>query len=500
MKTHTVRVWKEKENCPRSEQLAWKLATCALDKAPILQKVTDMVINRLIDNTAVAMASMNRPAVIHARDQALNYPHPRGATLFACSNKKRFFANWCAYANGVAVRELDFHDTFLAKDYAHPADNIPPILAVAQQQSLSGKDVLRGIVAGYEVHISLVKSICLHKHKVDHIAHLLPAQVAGIGALLDMKPYDLYQAINQAVHVGFTTRQSRKGAISTWKAVAPAHAGKLAIEAVDRSLRGESSPAPIYEGEDSVIACFLDDSDAKYHIALPEKGEEKSAILESYTKQHSAEYQAQALIDLAFEMRKKISNLEQIKSITIYTSHHTHYVIGTGSGDPQKQDPSASRETLDHSITYIFAVALEDGCWHHVDSYTKKRSHKPSTVRLWRKIQTREEEKWTKLYHHLQPEKKCFGGRVEITLKNGSQITGQKSRANAHPAGDTPFVREDYIQKFHQLSRHTPIETEEKNRFLSLVQRLPELSPQEVAQLNIQANTPINKQSTGLLD
>ena len=47
------------------------------------------------------------------------------------------------------------------------------------------------------------------------------------------------------------------------------------------------------------------------------------------------------------------------------TSHHTHHVIGTGSGDPEKFDPAASRETLDHSIMYIFAVALEDGRWHH---------------------------------------------------------------------------------------------------------------------------------------
>ena len=38
--------------------------------------------------------------------------------------------------------------------------------------------------------------------------------------------------------------------------------------------------------------------------------------------------------------------------------------------------PNASRETLDHSIMYIFAVALEDGNWHHVKSYTKARAKK----------------------------------------------------------------------------------------------------------------------------
>ena len=500
MKTHIVRVYSEKQACPLEKQLAWKLASVALDNAPISKEVSDMIINRMIDNAAVAMASMERAAPSCARDQTMIYQQRNGGRIFACSNDQKFAANWCAWANGTAVRELDFHDTFLAADYSHPADNIPPILAVAQQKSRTGQQVLQGIVAAYEVHIALVKSICLHKHKIDHIAHLCPAQVAGIGALLFMDPVQLYQAINQAVHVSFTTRQSRKGDISSWKAFAPAHAGKLAVEAVDRALRGEKSPSPIYEGEDSVIAYMLDGAEAKYHIDLLEKGEEKRAILESYTKAHSAEYQAQALIDLAFEMRKSISDLEAIREIVIYTSHHTHYVIGTGSNDPQKQDPLASRETLDHSIAYIFAVALEDGVWHHITSYDSERAKQPQTLRLWRKIKTCEEEKWTKLYHHPDPKQKSFGGRVEIIFQDGSKIVKEKRLPNAHPFGEQPFKREDYIQKFMELTRYVPVDEKEKKRFLLLAQQLPQLNAKEVAELNVQANVSIVKQSTGLLD
>jgi 2-methylcitrate dehydratase len=55
-------------------------------------------------------------------------------------------------------------------------------------------------------------------------------------------------------------------------------------------------------------------------------------------------------------------------------------------------DPNASRETLDHSIMYIFAVALEDGKWHHEDSYKPERAKKESTVELWKKIQTFEDK------------------------------------------------------------------------------------------------------------
>ena len=222
-------------------------------------------------------------------------------------------------------------------------------------------DLLRGIITAYEVQVNLVKGICLHKHKVDHIAHLGPSVAAGLGSMLKLNTETIYQAVQQALHTTISTRQSRKGEISSWKAYAPAHAGKLAIEAVDRCMRGEGAPSPIYEGEDSFIAYILSGPDKEYSIPLPEVNSEKRAILETYTKEHSAEYQSQALIDLARSMRKKIDNINKIESIEIYTSHHTHYVIGSGANDPQKMDPNASRETLDHSIMYIFAVALEDG-------------------------------------------------------------------------------------------------------------------------------------------
>ena len=149
---------------------------------------------------------------------------------------------WAAYANGVAVRELDYHDTYLAADYSHPGDNVPPLLAVAQHVGANGHDLVRGIVTGYEVQIDLVRSISLHRHKIDHVAHLGPSVAAGLGTLLHLDTDVVYQAVNQALHTTTSTRQSRKGQISSWKAFAPALAGKLAVEAVDRAMRGEGTP------------------------------------------------------------------------------------------------------------------------------------------------------------------------------------------------------------------------------------------------------------------
>ncbi len=485
MRSHKLRVYPSKEDLPREQQLEWKMAEVACDSVAVTAEATEMVINRIIDNASVAIAAVNRRPVLTARAQALCHPRQGGANVFGLPQDQTFSPEWASWANSTAVRELDYHDTFLAADYSHPGDSIPPLLAVAQTKGLGGAALVRGIVAAYELHINLVKAICLHKHKKDHIAHLCPAQAAGIGAALGLPVAVVYQAIQQAVHVSFTTRQSRKGEISSWKAFAPAHSGKLAIEAVDRCMRGEGAPSPIYEGEDSIIAYMLDGPKGVYEVPLPEKGEPKTAILESYTKEHSAEYQSQALIDLAFNLRQKIPDFEAIQEIVLHTSHHTHFVIGTGSGDPQKMDPKASRETLDHSIMYIFAVALQDGRWHHVDSYAPERAQRPETIRLWQKIRTVEDPRWTEAYHHTDPNKKSFGARVEVILKDGRRIVDELERANAHPAGAKPFRRANYIHKFDMLTENLILKTE-RDRFLKLVERLPELNPEEVRALTVQ--------------
>ena len=492
---HKVKVYPSKITLPKEKQFAWKIAEIANDNSKLNKDAIEMAINRIIDNASVAIASLNRKPVISAREMALKHPRKNGANLFGVNSKLKFDCEWAAWSNGTAVRELDFHDTFLAADYSHPGDNISPLLAVAQQNKKGGLDLLRGIITAYEVQVNLVKGICLHKHKVDHIAHLGPSVAAGIGSMLKLNTETIYQSIQQALHTTISTRQSRKGEISSWKAYAPAHAGKLSIEAVDRAMRGEGAPSPIYEGEDSVIARILDGKNALYKVPLPKKTQQKKAILETYTKEYSAEYQSQALIDIAKKLHKKINNLNQIKKIDIYTSHHTHYVIGTGANDPQKMDPNASRETLDHSIMYIFAVALEDSDWHHVKSYTRSRAKRKSTIKIWHSIKTHEDKKWTKKYHHHDPKKRSFGAKVVVTLKNGKKIKEELDKADAHPYGERPFKRKNYINKFLILTKNI-ISKKESHRFLKDVQSLKKIKPGQLHKLNIEIKKSSLKRNT----
>ena len=487
---HDVRVHRSEENLAHEDQLAWRMAQVAVDPVEVEPEVAEMVINRVIDNAAVAVASLTRAPIVSARAQALSHPVPAGGTGSSVVGlETRTSPEWAAWANGVAVRELDYHDTFLAADYSHPGDNIPPLLAIAEHTGRTGAELLRGIATGYELQVDLVRAICLHEHKIDHVAHLGPSAAAGIGTLLGLPAETIFQAIGQALHTTTATRQSRKGEISTWKAHAPAFAGKMAVEAVDRAMRGQTSPVPIYEGEDGVIAWLLGGPDARYTVPLPGPGEAKRSILDTYTKEHSAEYQAQAWIDLARRLHvehPELADPANVDSILLRTSHHTHYVIGSGANDPQKYDPTASRETLDHSIPYIFTVALQDGTWHHVDSYAPERAAREDTVALWRKVTTEEDAEWTRRYHSLDLTEKAFGGEVVITLADGTTLRDEIAVADAHPQGARPFARAQYVDKFRSLADGV-LEEREIARFLDAAENLAELPAGELHRLNVLA-------------
>jgi 2-methylcitrate dehydratase len=471
---------------PREELLAWQLAQLAADDAPLDHDVREMIINRIIDNTGVALAALRRQPVATARAQALAHPHPGGATVIGVASTQRVSCEWAAWANTAAVRELDFHDTYLAQDMNHPGDMISSIVAVGQQCGSSGTDVLRGIAAAYEVSGALTGGIALHTHRIDHLPHIAAGMVAGMGAMLSLPVEVIYQALNHVVHVSVTTRQSRKGEISTWKAHAPAHAAKLAVEAIDRALRGETSPSPIYEGDDSIIAWLLDGPDAHYNVRLPEHGEAKRAILDTYTKAYSAEIQAQAWIDLAFRLRTRLDDLSAIEEIVIHTSHHTHRIIGSGSGDPHKYDPEATRETLDHSLMYIFAVAVQDGTWHHETSYLPQRAQRHDTVTLWQTIRTVHDEQWDAKYHHPDPMQRAFGGHVAVRLRDGTEVHDEIEVADAHPRGAHPFARPDYVAKFSTLASEY-VSVSERERFLTTVMALAELDEGRLVELNVVA-------------
>ena len=90
MKTHIVKVYPSKTSLPKKRQLAWKIAEIANYNSKLNKESIEMVINRIIDNAAVAIASINRNPVISSREMALKHPNKNGATIFGINSKNLF--------------------------------------------------------------------------------------------------------------------------------------------------------------------------------------------------------------------------------------------------------------------------------------------------------------------------------------------------------------------------------------------------------------------------
>ena len=480
MVVHEVRVHPSAARLPREAQFTWKIAELAAAAPPPEADVAHMVSCRVVDNAGVALAAINRQPVATARVMALAHPRPHGATLFGLPAALRVQAEWACWANATAVRELDFHDC--VSPGAHPGDNIAPLIAVAQQMGCDGAALVRSIAVAYEVQVALVKGMPLAPSQKEQTGHLCPATTAGLGALLGLPVSTTYHALNQSVLLAFSPRQTRTGDMTSWKAFVPGYSGKLAIEAMDRAMRGEASPSPVYEGESGVIAYLLDGPEASYTVALPEPGQPLRAILETFTKAHSAVNHAQAFIDLACELRPHL-DLQQVREVVVHTNSAVHHIVGSGSNDPAKYDPDASRETLDHSLAYIVAVALEDGCFHHEHSYAYERTHRRETIDLWHKVHSVIDPAWDALYRQALLDRPALGGRLEIHFNDGRVISGEKAVADAHTHGARPMDHAGYVAKFRTLAGPV-LASEVLEDFLSLAYGLPEATPEALSRLN----------------
>ena len=79
-------------------------------------------------------------------------------------------------------------------------------------------------------------------------------------------------------------------------------------------------------------------------------------------------------------------------------------------------------------------------------------------------------------------------------MKNGSKIKAKLGVADAHPNGNRPFKREDYINKFKILTSNI-IDNKESKRFLSDVQNLRKIGKADLHKLNIEIESDFQNHS-----
>ena len=76
---------------------------------------------------------------------------------------------WATFVNGLLIRYLDYNDTYLSLEPAHPSDNIAAVLAAAEWAGSSGQDMILATALAYEVQCRLCDAASLRKYGIDHV-------------------------------------------------------------------------------------------------------------------------------------------------------------------------------------------------------------------------------------------------------------------------------------------------------------------------------------------
>src|SRR5947208_11114350 len=344
-----------------STTLAHQLAdyACALNFEDLSPEVVREVKRRVIDSLACALGAWDDEPCWIARKVVSEFSAKHGSTVIGTDHKAP--PDWTAFANGCAIRYFDYNDTYLSKEPAHPSDNISAALAIAESVGANGRELITAIALAYEVQCRLSDAASIRARGWDHVTYGAFSTALACAKLMSLDPKNTRHAVNIAGVASPALRQARAGELSHWKGVACANAARHGVYSALLARAGMTGPGPIFEGQmgfEKQLGVSLGNVAEKFAVPLAKTGDgPASMILRTSIKFWPAEYHSQSAIEAALFLRGEIGDPATVRAMTIESHDASVDIIGS---EPEKWKPE-TRETADHSLPYITAVALIDG-------------------------------------------------------------------------------------------------------------------------------------------
>jgi 2-methylcitrate dehydratase len=336
-----------------TKTLAHQLAeyACSLKFEDLSKEVVHEVRRRMVDSIGCAIGAWNEEPCKIARDVASEFSAKNGSTIIGTAHQAP--PDWAAFATGCCIRYFDYNDTYLSKEPAHPSDNISAAVAVAESVGATGKELITAIALAYEVQCRFCDAASIRARGWDHPTYGVFSTALASAKLMKLDPEKMRHAVNIAGVGCAAFRQARVGELSHWKGVAFADAARRGVYSALLARAGMTGPAPIFEGQMGF--------EKELGVSLGDVGEEfkgaPAMILNTSIKYWPAEYHSQSAIEAALFLRKQIGEDVEVKSMTIESHDASVDIIGS---EPEKWKPE-TRETADHSLPYITAIAFIDG-------------------------------------------------------------------------------------------------------------------------------------------
>jgi 2-methylcitrate dehydratase len=447
-----------------TKSLAHQLAdySCSLRFEDLSKQVVHEVKRRLIDSIGCALGAWNEEPCLIAREVASAFFAKPGSTVIGTTHKAP--PDWAAFANGCAIRYFDYNDTYLSKEPAHPSDNISAALAVAESVGANGRELITAIALAYDVQCRLCDAASIRARGWDHVTYGAFSTALACAHLMRLDPEKTRHAVNIAGVACAAMRQARVGELSHWKGVAFANAARHGVYSALLARGGMTGPAPIFEGQmgfEKQLGVSLGNVGEKFvrrpDAASPEEGT-AAMILKTSIKYWPAEYHSQSAIEAALFLRKEIADPARIKSMTIESHDASVDIIGS---EPEKWRPE-TRETADHSLPYITAIALIDG-------EVTSRQFEPARfmdAAVWKFLENVKVERNAEL-SGLYPG--AVANIVHVDLTDGRRLTKRVDYPLGHAKNP---LKDSEVERKFQLLANPSLGGEGAQRVIDLVWQL----------------------------
>ncbi|HLF71293.1 MAG TPA: MmgE/PrpD family protein [Dehalococcoidia bacterium] len=348
-----------------------------------------------------------------------------------------------AFLNSTMTRWLDYNDTYLALEPAHPSDNLGLLFAIAGAKSLSGRDLITAAALAYDVQCRFTEAASLRARGWDHVNYILISAALAGARLLGFDKQQMYNAVAFALSSHGAMRQAREGSyLSEQKNMAAGDAVRGAAWALEKVLSGSHGPAEIVEGKHGFVNQLSGPLDP---AAFDDLGG-RFLIADTYIKQHVVEYHSQTVVDHALALREKLGNpaLNEIKDVLIRGYEAQLTIIG----DESKRHPT-TKETADHSLYFAFAATMLEGEMT-LRQYRPEMLTNPDVLALIQRIRFEEVPQWTEAYFAPAAERQ-FASSAAASLRDGRSAVHAENFPHGHP--HNPMTDAEIEAKFAALTQ-----------------------------------------------
>lgn len=342
-------------------------------------------------------------------------------------------ARTAALINGAASHTIEFDDIFRDAIYHPGVPVISAALAVAQARGLSGLDLIRGVIAGYEVSNRLGRAVNPAHYRYWHTTGTIGTfgAAAATAALLKC---DANQALHALANAG-TLAAGLQQAFRADAMAKPMHGGHAAETGVTCALGaayGVTGAVDVLEGPVGFGAAMCDDPD--WAQAAAGLGEDFT-ITRTTVKNHAACGHAHAAIDGILKLQRDHGFAAgDVARIDVGSYKAAVDIVA-------KKDPATIFEAK-FSLPYCAAMALTTGSVRTA-AFTDEYLTNADIASLAMKVDVRLDEGCEAAFP------KQRSANVAVTLNDGRQLEHISPTRKGDP--DDPLSDAELEEKYLEL-------------------------------------------------